>query len=125
MYTESEQSMLEEVKRLRAAMQEQRKELDRFKRTSITWTVEDLERRASALELKKNKLSLIYDRSKFEDALFAMIKSHDPMKGITWELVEHHLNTLCLKDKITERLNHPKERLSPLNLGKRNKGLRL
>ena len=59
----------------------------------IGWSVEDFRHRA----LEEDN-SIIYDASKFQNALDIMIKEHDANIGITWETVDVYLNEYCVKE---------------------------
>lgn len=74
---------------------------------SITWDVVDFEQRAREIEeweFDKNfddmdvevpEEFMLYDRSKFSEALVIMMKEHDCNNGITWDTVEYWLNEFC------------------------------
>jgi hypothetical protein len=66
--------------------------------TSINWTVEEFEYKAIALEEFEqdgDEKPVLYDRTKFENALFRMIEKHDCNNGITWDTIECYLNVYC------------------------------
>jgi len=62
---------------------------------SITWSVEDFESRAEDMEGEDWRK--IYDEDEFENALSAMMDSHDCNSGITWDTVTYYLNSICKK----------------------------
>ncbi len=62
---------------------------------SITWSVEDFESRAEALEGKNWRN--VFDEDTFEDALSDMIINHDASHGITWETIDECLFFNCKK----------------------------
>ncbi len=73
-------------------------EIIKMGRESIRWTEDDFRDEANRVE-KNRKMLEIYDRSKFADALFMMMKNYDPECGITWETVRCYLDEHCLKNK--------------------------
>ena len=60
---------------------------------SVTWSIEDFETVANEQEISKN--TVIYDRSKFEEALRIMVHRHDATIGISWDTVEFWLDEVC------------------------------
>ena len=60
---------------------------------AVVWGVEDFE--CQALELERRAGRLLYDRSKFAEALSRMIHKHDATLGITWSTVEIYLDANC------------------------------
>lgn len=68
---------------------------------SIIWMVDDFEERAVEREYTyagDNKLSdvpVLYDRTKFREALQAMKSHHDCEIGITWDTIDHNLDEYC------------------------------
>lgn len=66
-----------------------------FQQRSITWAVEDFESRAEDMEGENWRE--IYDEDKFENALTSMIHDHDCNNGITWDSVDHYLDSYCKK----------------------------
>jgi len=66
-----------------------------FQQRSIIWAVEDFESRAEDMEGENWRE--IYDEDKFENALTSMIHDHDCNYGITWDSVDHYLNSYCKK----------------------------
>lgn len=71
----------------------------------IGWSVEDFKYQAS-----KQEDPSIYDETKFQNALDAMINKHDASIGITWETIDIYLDNYCIKEN--RRLNMEEE-LSP------------
>lgn len=63
----------------------------------VYWSVADFKHRADELSIG-NKSSL-YDESKFEEAMDAMINKHDASIGINWDVIDFWLDELCLKKK--------------------------
>ena len=61
---------------------------------AVRWCVEDFEQKAS--EVEEVEGFVIYDRSKFSEALDCMIENHDCNWGISWETLEHYLDDYCL-----------------------------
>jgi len=67
----------------------------------VYWHIDDFEAQAKTIEemhQKKYNLELyplMYDRSKFEDALYNMINKHDASLGINWTTIEVYLDTYC------------------------------
>ena len=39
----------------------------------------------------------VYDESKFQNALYEMIRKHDANYGITWDTIDFYLDEYCLK----------------------------
>ena len=64
--------------------------------TAIIWKVEHFEQKAKVLEQESGKK--LYDRNRFEKALYEMIKNHNRDEGISWLTVEYYLNAFCKKD---------------------------
>ena len=64
--------------------------------TAIIWKVEHFEQKAKELEQESSKK--LYDRNRFEKALYEMIKNHNRDEGISWSTVEYYLNAFCKKD---------------------------
>jgi len=64
--------------------------------TAIIWKVEHFEQKAKELEQESSKK--LYDRNRFEKALYEMIKNHNRDEGISWSTVEYYLTTFCKKD---------------------------
>jgi len=60
---------------------------------SVTWSIADFETLADDRERMEN--TVIYDRSKFEEALRGMIRRHDASIGISWDTVEFWLDEVC------------------------------
>lgn len=72
--------------------------LDEFKNIAsfvIQWSVEDFEEQA--MNRCDDDYPGIYDPSKFEEALYMMMKDHDAEMGITWDTVDHYLDLYCKK----------------------------
>lgn len=61
----------------------------------ISWSIQDLEIRASELENAKNCGCNLYDRKKFPIALNKLEKNHDCNQGITWEHIDYYLYEYC------------------------------
>ncbi len=90
---------------MRIIMLEERvMELDSDLSTSVTWRVEDFETVAFDAEqiysennsLTENQWRVLYDRSKFHEALAQMIQDHsDRTRGITWQTVNLYLEDMC------------------------------
>ena len=59
----------------------------------IGWSVEDFKYQAS-----KQEDPSIYDETKFQNALDAMINKHDASIGITWETIDIYLDNYCIKE---------------------------
>lgn len=59
----------------------------------VFWHIDDFEHKA--LENEDYYKSVIYDRTKFEDALDLMINKHDCTIGITWDTVDYYLEDYC------------------------------
>jgi len=64
--------------------------------TAIIWKVEHFEQKAKEREQKSS--NELYDRNRFEKALYEMMKNHNRDEGISWSTVEYYLNTFCKKD---------------------------
>ena len=73
---------------------------------SIVWSVDDFLQQAinnweshdkSVLYPSANCWQDIYDESKFQNALYEMIRKHDANYGITWETIKFYLDEYCLK----------------------------
>jgi hypothetical protein len=65
---------------------------DSFK---IEWSIHDFEDRASEIESQTNENKLLFDRSKFSEALKILEDYHDYNLGICWTDVDYHLNEYC------------------------------
>jgi len=74
-------------------------EVQDYKDRSVAWSVEDFEQQAHDEEVWKrvgNEPTIpLYDRSKFEDALYSMIQGHDATLGITWDTISVYLGLMC------------------------------
>lgn len=57
----------------------------------VYWSIADFELSAQNVE----EGEVLYDRTKFPEALESMIRKHDCEFGITWEHVRYWLNTYC------------------------------
>jgi len=82
-------------KNLLALLTEVDQEIDRDFRPSwksVSWEVLDFEGRAMEKGIDN------YDTSKFEYALETMIRKHDATLGITWDTIDHYLDSMCRKD---------------------------
>jgi hypothetical protein len=66
---------------------------------AIWWCVDDLECLAQQREEYAGKT--LYDRSKFEDALYQAYKKHDASIGISWDVLEVYLDELCMLSATT------------------------
>lgn len=64
--------------------------------TAIIWKVEHFEQKAKELEQKSS--NELYDRNRFEKALYEMINNHNRDEGISWNTVEYYLMEFCKKD---------------------------
>lgn len=64
--------------------------------TAIIWKVEHFEQKAKEREQKSS--NELYDRNRFEKALYEMMKNHDRDEGISWSTVEYYLTEFCKKD---------------------------
>ncbi|MCW3162632.1 hypothetical protein [Chryseobacterium oryctis] len=64
--------------------------------TAIIWKVEHFEQEAKELEQQSSKE--LYDRTRFEKALYEMMKNHNRDKGSSWNTVKHYLTEFCKKD---------------------------
>lgn len=70
---------------------------------SLVWSVGDFEGKAQELEEVypdegdeyTDEKPMLYDRSKFSEALSLMERRHDCNYGVTWETVEYYLNEHC------------------------------
>lgn len=79
----------------------------------VSWSVKDFEGRAEEIWLGYTKKSKFYDTppkfpyarkwqhvfdsSKFEEALFTMIRKHDASLGISWDTIDFYLDDMCLR----------------------------
>jgi hypothetical protein len=100
------------------------KAIEEKDRRSIVWSVEDFEGRAREreidnleddesdlfnedlaeqlhedFEMEIPEENMLYDRSKFQDALESMIHHHDCTIGITWETIDYYLDEECKLEK--------------------------
>jgi len=91
-------SELERLKMENARLRQKVEILEADLQNSITWSVEDFEYRASALENYDDRYCEIYDCDKFEEALLMMIRKHDAEVGITWHTIDFWLDEMCRKD---------------------------
>lgn len=41
----------------------------------------------------------VYDETKFQEQLYAMVNNHDAEYGVSWETINFHLDEYCLKNK--------------------------
>lgn len=64
--------------------------------TAIIWKVEHFEQKAKEREQKSS--NELYDRNRFEKALYEMMKNHNRDEGISWSTVEYYLTEFCKKD---------------------------
>lgn len=67
---------------------------------SIVWSVDDFITQAEQSFSKYIEARCwqdIYDESKFQNALYEMIRKHDANYGITWDTVNFYLDEYCLK----------------------------
>ena len=70
---------------------------------SLVWGIGDFEGKAQELEeiypdngdQYTDENPMLYDRSKFGEALQLMERRHDCNYGVTWETVEYFLNEYC------------------------------
>lgn len=83
---------MKRVKELEAKIAELEEQLSR----SITWCIADFE--GQAVERETNGI-LLYDRSKFEDALSDMIRHHDATLGISWTTVDCYLDECAYSEQ--------------------------
>lgn len=61
----------------------------------ICWSTHDLEQRATEVEEHQGDDVILYDRSKFKEALDALIDDHDCNWGINWETLDQYLEAYC------------------------------
>ena len=61
----------------------------------VWWSTHDLEQRATEAEEQEGEGVILYDRSKFREALDAMIDDHDCNWGISWDSVDSVLESYC------------------------------
>lgn len=64
--------------------------------TAIIWKVEHFEQKAKEREQKSS--NELYDRNRFEKALYEMMKNHNRGEGISWSTVEYYLTKFCKKN---------------------------
>ena len=62
---------------------------------AVWWSTHDLEQRATEIEKHEGDDVVLYDRSKFKDALDALIDDHDCNWGINWDSLDHVLESYC------------------------------
>ena len=62
---------------------------------AVWWSTHDLEQKATEVEEHEGEDVILYDRSKFKDALDALIDDHDCNWGITWDTLDSVLESMC------------------------------
>ena len=73
---------------------------------SIVWSVDDFITQAEQSFSKYIEARCwqdIYDESKFQNALYEMIRKHDCNNGITWDSINFYLDEYCLKKEKDEK----------------------
>ena len=61
----------------------------------ISWSVEDFECMARQNCYDDDMWSEYYNKDMFQTALEEMISHHDASIGITWDTIDHYLETYC------------------------------
>ena len=64
----------------------------------IWWCIDDLECLAQQREDMAGKA--LYDRSKFEEALYRADHKHDASVGISWDVLEVYLDEICRLEEV-------------------------
>ena len=80
-----------------------RTEVEKPTEIFMVWSIGDFETIAKQLEdvdtdaeeQYTDENPMLYDRSKFSEALYLMERRHDCNYGVTWETVEYYLNEYC------------------------------
>lgn len=68
---------------------------------SISWSVDDFETMAINNCNGDDAWEQYYNKDMFESALEEMINHHDASMGITWNTIDHYLETYCrIKDYV-------------------------